>query len=347
MDYIEFKTIYLTHLSSNSNTFDCYIDDIKEKEEKEKEKENSLKLYYKINNEIMKELENKFKTTKSKIKMEKPFYLESGKFCDAKSDYIFIYDENNFEILNKISIIYQTDKDYYFTCKIIELDNKDIIFSYDNLIYIYFNNNNYEEAYYREEKKYINDIKKLSGNKFMTIEDKGIQICYLNEETKNYELGFQLNAFKDNLADYVCLSHIYEINEKEFFLIYSQYPEKRIEIMNIDKLTLEEKIGHNRKLNDISAETKNKKEKIGLYIPKKIISLSKYNKYNKIPVKSDFSKNTSYKKRNENNIDKNNIIRYDSRGNKFYLSEIRNHRKLDNAFFSDYVIFQGNVYNFI
>ena len=111
--------------------------------------------------------------------------------------------------------------------------------------------------------------------------------------------------------------------------------------MNIDKLTLEEKIGHNRKLNDISAETKNKKEKIGLYIPKKIISLSKYNKYNKIPVKCDFSKNTSYKKRNENNIDKNNIIRYDSRGNKFYLSEIRNYRKLDNAFFSDYVILQG------
>ena len=120
-------------------------------------------------------------------------------------------------ILNKIEIIYQTDKDYYFTCKIIELDNKDIIFSYDNLIYIYINNNNYEEAYYREEKKYINDIKKLSGNKFMIIEDKGIQICYLNEETKNYELSFQLNVFKDNLSDYVSLSHIYEINEKEFF----------------------------------------------------------------------------------------------------------------------------------
>ena len=48
----------------------------------------------------------------------------------------------------------------------------------------------------------------------MIIEDKGIQICYLNEETKNYELGFQLNVFKDNLADYVSLSHIYEINEK-------------------------------------------------------------------------------------------------------------------------------------
>ena len=120
-------------------------------------------------------------------------------------------------ILNKIEIIYQTDKDYYFTCKIIELDNKDIIFSYDNLIYIYINNNNYEEEYYIEEKKYINDIKKLSGNKFMIIEDKGIQICYLNEETKNYELSFQLNVFKDNLSDYVSLSHIYEINEKEFF----------------------------------------------------------------------------------------------------------------------------------
>ena len=93
-------------------------------DEKEKLKEESIREYYKIENDKKKEIENCFKNSKLKIILKSAEILSDEKIY-TKSEYIIkIYDNNNFKELYNINC--GKIKEIQSA---IELDNRDLIIS--------------------------------------------------------------------------------------------------------------------------------------------------------------------------------------------------------------------------
>lgn len=143
---IENEIIKLSHLTKNkdkTHKFYYLIDDDEEEKEEDNKKKpeqldsESLKLYYRIDQEKNKELETTFKTPKLNIKSKKFIKLGKGKFIEIVNDEIKIYESKYFNKLFNIKI----EKDFYSILSVIELDNNDIIclitssFGYILLIY--------------------------------------------------------------------------------------------------------------------------------------------------------------------------------------------------------------------
>ena len=64
-----------------------------------------MKRFYKINEEKAKELESKFKETKSKINFDSEKYsLRDGKFYTISKGFLFIYDNSSSNILYEIKL---------------------------------------------------------------------------------------------------------------------------------------------------------------------------------------------------------------------------------------------------
>ena len=210
-------------------------------EEKEKLKEESLKKYYKIENDKIKEIQNVFNNSKLKIMLKHPKILSDEKMYIINENIIKIYDNKFFNGIHKINCIKK-----YEIKSAIELDNKDLIIfitdkgSYKLLVYR-LKNNVYnliqtikestvklaekESDYYHglpinyDDDKYIEFnlkyIKKLSDNRFMSVSNYDIKLYSLNKN-EIYEIIFIYNddsSYKD----------IYEIDGENYLIIDSIY----------------------------------------------------------------------------------------------------------------------------
>ena len=214
-------------------------------DEKEKLSKESLEKYYKIEKGKDKELEKIFKTFKSKVKSPKINYLDKGKFWSFSNNLFTILDSVSFKKLYEIkfnieenieSVIELDNNDLVFMINIREpaQDNIDI----DNLFCFSRNIPNIFNLYiYRlQNEKYVllqkikedrtgyevqesnsgcfsysksfelDKIKKLSGNKIMSVSNYGIRIYALNEN-KEYSM-ILMDIHSDGLEQ------IYEIDEK-------------------------------------------------------------------------------------------------------------------------------------
>ena len=292
----------------------------------------------------MKELETIFKNPKLKVKIDKFFYIGSGKFCEIKENYILVYDEK-FEILNKI----RAEENLEFLSNVIELDNNDIICAYEQQIIIYFKNKNYNDhqiifPFKESEDGYIGYIKKFSRNKFMIITNFGINIYFLNKE--NYEIGFKLEDFGNerNLKELSSKSwgcffdiHVCEINENEFIFIKEIFFAKRLNEMSIDKFILNEKTWNKTNTQNNSKDSNNQREKDEINIPK-IKDLK--------TIDIILNSNKESKKENKDMKSEKNqkLIRYDCKANEFYLINIFNEITVNECYFSDYVILKKKYF---
>ena len=242
---IENEIIALSNLKKNKNTDSddefndefIHLDEENEENEKkiEKLKNESLKLYYRIDEEKNKELESTFKESKLNIKSKNLIKLGKGKFIQIKEGEFIIYENKYFNKLFNIKIEKDFDKIY----SIIELDNKDIIFlalnNTDYKLQIYrLKDNKYSLLQELEENRegynqqyshhgchiYPKDYKmkfleKLSGNKFISISNYGIKIYSLNKNQK-YSLAL-MDVYMDGELK------IFEINENQLIFCVKKH----------------------------------------------------------------------------------------------------------------------------
>ena len=204
----------------------------------EKLKEELSKKYYKIENDKIKEIENFFKNPKSKVKLKGAHILSNNKiYTLPKENIIKLYEINDFKEL------------YTINCKkeekinsAIELDNKDLIISVEEIIdyklLVYrLNNKNYNliqtideltgklrrgiKYYYHEKAVYnkyqtrfeLDAIKKLANNRFMSVSNYEIKLYSLNK-TNSYEV---ILLYNDNSS----YKSIYEIDDENYLIIDS------------------------------------------------------------------------------------------------------------------------------
>ena len=137
--------IVLNHLKNADKEEKDDVDDEKKREifdEKEKLKEESIRKYYKIENDKKKEIENCFKNSKLKIIFKNAEVLSDEKIYTKSENIIKIYDNKIFKELYNINCGNETE-----IKSAIELDNKDLIISirskgnYKLLVYRLINNN--------------------------------------------------------------------------------------------------------------------------------------------------------------------------------------------------------------
>ena len=232
-EYFSFKPIeYNKHslnpfnLDDDDETKISLIDkDIKEK--KNRLINESLELYYKIDNEKIKELESTFSEMKLKIKFDNiPKILKNGQFYTLSKDQFIIYDNKYYNKLIEIFFDKQINP-----ISVIQLDNNDLIFNSENSILIYRLKNKeyflfqeiedeglgYEIKYgnhgwcgnsaYRIQYK-IQYLKEISGNRFICINKYGFKIYSLNEKSE-----YDCILLNEHMND---IKIIHEINKNEF-----------------------------------------------------------------------------------------------------------------------------------
>ena len=202
--------------------------------EKEQLKEQSLKSHYKIEKNKNKELEAFFKAPKLKIYLSNPKFLGKGKVCGLSKNKCIIYEKKYFNILYEIQLTNARN-----IISVIELDNNDLIlfiktnkdknyWRFENEIHIYrLKDKNYcldqkikedRNGYKIQEShsgcevfsKEFNllDIKKLSGNRFISISNYGFRIYSLNNNNQ-----YSLILMDTHLEG---INKICEINENKF-----------------------------------------------------------------------------------------------------------------------------------
>jgi len=262
---IENEIIALSNLKKNKNTDSddefndefIHLDEENEENEKkiEKLKNESLKLYYRIDEEKNKELESTFKESKLNIKSKNLIKLGKGKFIQINEGEFIIYENKYFNKLFNIKIEKDFDKIY----SIIELDNKDIIFlalnntdyklqiyrlkdnKYSLLQELEENREGYNQQYSRHgckssPKDYkMKFLEKLSGNKFISISNYGIKIYSLNKNQK-YSLAL-MDVYMDGELK------IFEINENQLIFCVKKHYGSSIggpahDYIKIDKVDL-------------------------------------------------------------------------------------------------------------
>ena len=244
----------------------------KEKEDKEGLKEKKImynktsNLYYKIDEQKMKDLRNTFITSKLKVYLKNPIILENGNICSILEHKIKIYENKYFNLLYEIKIENKVED-------IIQLENKDIIILIENniiLIYRLKDKNYYllqnisddkkgyslqfnYEAHSAKAKNYkIKKIIGLSGNRFMIISNYGFKIYSLNE-TDLYSL-ILLETHLDGIK------YIYEIDEKNLLFCtvkyfpsymddfpYTLFMIEKISLNDITKEQIDKKIKNKKK----------------------------------------------------------------------------------------------------
>ena len=246
-------------------------------QEKEKLKEQSLKSFYKIDETKNQELEKYFKISKLKVNLCNIQFLGNGQICGKVDNKYIIYDDKYF---NKLYEIQFESKDNIES--IIQLDNKDLIifskkrkndnsWNYDYELLIYrLKDKNYslfqtikeDRKGYKLQNSYsgcmvysksfsLMWIKKLSGNRFMSISNYGIKIYSLNEKSQ-----YSLVLLEPHLEG---IEKIYEINENKFiFCTRKNYGAslggpahdylliEKIDIRNLNKEELNKKINESK-----------------------------------------------------------------------------------------------------
>ena len=211
---------------------------LKENNDKiEKLKEELSTKYYKIENDKNKEIENFFKSPKSKVNLKGGSILSNNKiYTSPKDNIIKIYDINNSKEIYTINC--KKEETIYSA---IELDNKDLIINakekgvYKLLVYR-LNNKNYNliqtieeltgklrrdvKGYYHSKPLYkkheikfdLIKIKKLANNRFMSVSNYEIKLYSLNK-TNSYEVILLYND--------TSLQYIYEIDDENYLIIDS------------------------------------------------------------------------------------------------------------------------------
>ena len=199
-EYFSFKpTKYFNPFAHDDDETKIPLTDKDIKEKKNKLINESLELYYKIDNEKIKELESTFSEMKLKIKFDNiPKILKNGQFYTLSKDQFIIYDNKYYNKLIEIFFDKQINP-----ISVIQLDNNDLIFNSENSILIYRLKNKeyflfqeiedeglgYEIKYgnhgwcgnsaYRIQYK-IQYLKEISGNRFICINKYGFKIYSLN-----------------------------------------------------------------------------------------------------------------------------------------------------------------------
>ena len=221
-------TILLIHLKN--------VDEKEEKkeifDENEKLKEESLKKYYKIENDKNKEIENFFKNSRSKVKIENASILSNNTiYTISKENIIKLYDINDFKELYTINCKYEGQ-----IYSVIDLDNKDLIISVSKIELLVYRleNKNYHlfqtiyeltgklrrriKGFYQKSPIYskyeiifeLYKIKKLTNNRFMSVSNYEIKLYSLNK-TNSYEV---ILLYNDYYNDY-----IYEFDDENYLII--------------------------------------------------------------------------------------------------------------------------------
>ena len=307
---------------------------IKQKTEEDKkeiiEKKNklikqSLELYNKIGNQKMKEFESAFNQIRLKVMFDgEPKILREGIFYTLSNSCFKMYDSKYFKKLLEIkfpSIILSA----------IQLDNNDLIFAclnfslYQILVYrlkekqyfeiqrIIENGLGFQARYgnhgfcgntaYKIKYK-IDDLKAISGNRFICISNYGLKLYSLNENNE-----YSLVLLQEHLND---VKIIHEINNNKFMLCtnknlndtYRKNNKIIIEIVELKEITKQElddklielnKYGYHLKCRKFSVldtiinekDENIYKDKLPKYIEllklscsfNEIIKLERYNKY--------------------------------------------------------------------
>ena len=227
-------------------------------EEKEKLKEQSLKSHYKIEKNKRQELEALFKSPKLKVSLSNPAFLGKGKICELSENKCIIYETKSFNKLYEIQLTNVRNIN-----SVVELVNNDLIFfvesskkvnkwSYDNEILIY----RLKDKYYNLEQKIkedrngyhiqktysgcsvyskdfeLLDIKRLSGNRFMSISNYGFRIYSLNNNNQ-----YSLILMDVHLEG---IDKIYEIDENKYILCTNKHYGASLGGPDFDKLLIEE-----------------------------------------------------------------------------------------------------------
>ena len=243
----------------------------------DKLKEESIRRYYKIDNEKTKELVSIFKQIKLKVKFDSKIgILRDGKYYIIHKGYLFIYDN---KLFNKLHII-KLENNYNYT-SVIQLDNQDLILfsEYELNVYrlinnkffivqkIYDNRAGYETQYsgcvatpiiYRGQ-----FIKEISDNRFILVCNYGYKIYSLNEKNE-YSITLQEEY-------HMGLKKIIELDKNTFIFLSELECDDPLEvtaynILNIDKIKLKEISNYekNKKLNNIKKRDYYKEEELYL-----------------------------------------------------------------------------------
>ncbi len=282
-------TDYFCNKPNNGYYYNRKNDEEKPKTEEEKkeiiEKKNKLinqssKLYYKIDNQKIKELESVFNQITLKIKLDgKPKILKDGIFYTSSNGSFKMYDSKFFNKLLEINL----DSSIISA---IQLDNDDLIFActygdkYKILIYRlkekqYFEYQKIIEDGFGFNSKYgnhgfcgntaykigykINNLKKISGNRFICISNYGIQIYSLNKNNE-YSLVL-LNKHSNDIKI------IHEINSNNFIFFtkknlddtYTKINKIKIELVELKKVTKKELDNKLVELNKYGYHLKNRR----------------------------------------------------------------------------------------
>ena len=279
-------TDYFCNKPNNGYYYNRKNDEEKPKTEEEKkeiiEKKNKLinqssKLYHKLDNQKIKELESAFNQITLKIKLDgKPKILKDGIFYTSSNGSFKMYDSKFFNKLLEINL----DSSIISA---IQLDNDDLIFACtygEILIYRlkekqYFEYQKIIEDGFGFNSKYgnhgfcgntaykigykINNLKKISGNRFICISNYGIQIYSLNKNNE-YSLVL-LNKHSNDIKI------IHEINSNNFIFFtkknlddtYTKINKIKIELVELKKVTKKELDNKLVELNKYGYHLKNRR----------------------------------------------------------------------------------------
>ena len=191
-----------------------------------------MEKYYKIEKEKNNELEKLFKTFKSKIKYSNINYLNKGKFWAFSNGSFIILDKITFNKIHEIKFNNNEEIN-----SVIELDNNDLVImiNNDNILYFYrlekgkyilFQKMKEDITGYRTQLSFsgcmtfpktfkLNEIKKLYGNKFISISNYGIRIYDLNEK-EEYSIVL-MDVHSEGIE------HIYKIDKQKFIFCSSEF----------------------------------------------------------------------------------------------------------------------------
>ena len=254
-------------------------------EKNNKLKKESLELYYKIDNQKKKELETAFNQKKLKIKFDDiPRYLKKGKLYTISKTAFAIYDNNN--CFKKIVEI-KFEQEINPPICAIQLENNDLVLActsdkhsdeYELLIYRLKDKQyslfqkmkeggighlgryvNYGHCSQSIEKVrfHFDNLKEISGNRFISISNHGFKIYSLNEKNE-----YSIVSIIDYLDG---IKYIHEISENKFIICisksyrnrsyysysYSENNEIYIQMMELKEITKEE---INNKLDDLNKD---------------------------------------------------------------------------------------------
>ena len=261
-DDVDFEYQYINKNDEKNNELIKELDELKTK---------AFDLYYKIDDQKAKELESVFKQKKLGINFNQmPKVMKEGLLWTTSTNNFVMYDSKFFRKISEIKF----DKDCNITSAI-ELDNKDLVllaFVKEDVdswhrackILIYrLKNENYEliQTINESQKGYssqfvqhgfcsrsiskkqyeVESIKKISGNRFICVNNYGFKI-YASNEKQEYSL-ISLNDYLEGIKI------IYEINPNKFIFgtekisrnDYIRYHNNILfQVVNLKEITKEE-----------------------------------------------------------------------------------------------------------